>query len=260
MFHVRARGLLKRIAKWLKPGGLLLASLGVMDCPDWTGEWLGTTMFFSHFGAETNIKLVGEAGLALKQHEIVGEEENGRMVQFLWIIAQKPALTELGFSRLHPTDSTRSVFRLRPARSEDFQFAWSLYQDLMKALTEELLGRWNEPGPRRVVELALVDEGTFIIVTDGLDSGWMHVGESPDSVYLGQLYLAPSLQNRGLGTAVMKELKDRAAQAGKALTLDVMKNNRARSLYERLGFRVVGESEYKLNMRWQEPFQGSESE
>jgi ribosomal protein S18 acetylase RimI-like enzyme len=48
------------------------------------------------------------------------------------------------------------------------------------------------------------------------------------------------------------ELGDKATQAAKALTLDVMKNNRARSLYERLGFGVIGESKYKLKMRGQE--------
>jgi len=151
------------------------------------------------------------------------------------------------------------AFQLRPAGSEDFRFAWSLYRDLMKPLTVELLGRWNEPGQKRVVELALVTKGTSIIVIDGLDAGWLQVGESPDSIYLGQLHLAPSLQNRGIGTAIVRELTDKARQAGKALTLDVMKNNRARLLYERVGFRVIGESEYKLKMRWQENAPGSES-
>ena len=33
----------------------------------------------------------------------------------------------------------RKSFKLRPASSGDFQFAWSLYQDLMKPLTLELL-------------------------------------------------------------------------------------------------------------------------
>jgi ribosomal protein S18 acetylase RimI-like enzyme len=156
-------------------------------------------------------------------------------------------------------DCAHMAFQLRPAGSEDFRFAWSLYRDLMKPLTVELLGRWNEPGQKRVVELALVTKGTSIIVIDGLDAGWLQVGESPDSIYLGQLHLAPSLQNRGIGTAIVRELTDKARQAGKALTLDVMKNNRARLLYERVGFRVIGESEYKLKMRWQENAPGSES-
>jgi ribosomal protein S18 acetylase RimI-like enzyme len=156
-------------------------------------------------------------------------------------------------------DFAHRAFQLRPATGQDFQFAWSLYRDLMKPLTTELLHYWNESGQRGVVELALAQEGTSIIVIDGKDAGWLHVIESPDGIYLGQLYLAPSSQNRGIGTAIVKELTDEAAQAKKALTLDVMKNNRARSLYERLGFRVVGESEYKLKMRWQESVPGSSS-
>jgi ribosomal protein S18 acetylase RimI-like enzyme len=144
------------------------------------------------------------------------------------------------------------VFQLRPACSADFRFAWSLYRDLMKPLTEELLGRWNETGQKSLIELALTQEGTSIIVIDGSDVGWLHVGDSSDAIYLGQLYLAPELQNRGIGTAIVTELRDKARTAGKALTLDVMKNNRARFFYERLGFQVIGQSEHKLKMRWQE--------
>jgi cyclopropane fatty-acyl-phospholipid synthase-like methyltransferase len=92
--HVRRAehaALFTRIANWLRPDGTLLASLGYTDCPDWTGEWLGTTMFFSHFDAETNMRLVEKAGLVITQSEIIGEEENGKMVEFLWIVAQKPS-------------------------------------------------------------------------------------------------------------------------------------------------------------------------
>jgi ribosomal protein S18 acetylase RimI-like enzyme len=167
--------------------------------------------------------------------------------------------TEKNDAGVHLMDCAPRAFQLRPSASEDFRFAWSLYQDLMKPLTLELLGRWNEPGQQSVVETALAHEGTSIIVVDGSDAGWLHVIESADSIYLGQLYLVPSLQNRGIGTAIVRELEDKATQARKALTLDVMKNNRARSLYERLGFRVVGESEYKLKMRWRENAPGPES-
>jgi ribosomal protein S18 acetylase RimI-like enzyme len=149
-------------------------------------------------------------------------------------------------------DLAQRVFQLRGSCSADFGFAWSLYENLMKTLTVELIGRWNEPGQKRVVEQALTQEGTSIIVIAGSDGGWLHVAESSDAIYLGQLYLAPELQNRGIGTAIVTELRDKARTAGKALTLDVMKNNRARFFYERLGFQVIGQSEHKLKMRWQE--------
>ena len=46
--------LLRRIAGWLKPGGVFFASLGVRECDDWSGEWLGTEMYFSHYDADEN--------------------------------------------------------------------------------------------------------------------------------------------------------------------------------------------------------------
>jgi hypothetical protein len=55
-------------------------------------------------------------------------------------------------------------FQLRPARSDDFRFAWSLYEELMKPLTVELLGRWNESGQKQVIEWALAQQDTLIIV------------------------------------------------------------------------------------------------
>ena len=55
--------LLNRIAVWLREGGFLLGSLGVDDGPDSIDDdWLGVPMFFSHFDAQTNRRLIAEAG------------------------------------------------------------------------------------------------------------------------------------------------------------------------------------------------------
>jgi hypothetical protein len=62
-------------------------------------------------------------------------------------------------------------FELRPVTSEDFQFCWSLYRDLMKPLTVELLGSWNESGQRQTIERSLADSGASIIVVGGSDVG-----------------------------------------------------------------------------------------
>ena len=147
-------------------------------------------------------------------------------------------------------DFGNRALQLRPVRMDDFQFVWSLYRDLMKPLTVELLGKWNETAQRQTIELALTQRGTFIIAKDELNIGWVQVVESLETIYLGQLYVTPSSQNRGVGTAILHELTDKARREGKTLTLDVMKNNRSRELYERLGFRVIGQSQHKLKMQW----------
>ena len=57
-------------------------------------------------------------------------------------------------------------------------------------------------------------------------------------------------QGRGLGTAILRSLLRRAADASKPLSLHVLKANpRAAALYEREGLRVVGSEEVRLLMR-----------
>lgn len=80
--------LLQRIHSWLRPGGMLLASLGAGDLPEWTGEWLGVEMFFSHFDADTNLRLVAETGFEIERGEVVPEDEAGEPVSFLWVLAR----------------------------------------------------------------------------------------------------------------------------------------------------------------------------
>ena len=47
----------------------------------------------------------------------------------------------------------------------------------------------------------------------------------------------------------MRAVIDEPAQEGKSATLGVVKTNLARRLYERLGFRVTHEDQYKFYMR-----------
>jgi SAM-dependent methyltransferase len=84
------RGLFRRIASWLVPSGVFLASLGATDSPDWTGEWLGVPMFFSSYGVETNRQLLAEAGFHLIVDELVTMREPEGSVAFQWVIAKMP--------------------------------------------------------------------------------------------------------------------------------------------------------------------------
>jgi ubiquinone/menaquinone biosynthesis C-methylase UbiE len=83
--------LFARVTGWLKPGGLLLATLGADESPDWTGEWLGVPMFFSSYDANENRRLLRGAGLSLALDEVVAMHEPEGEATFLWVLAQKPA-------------------------------------------------------------------------------------------------------------------------------------------------------------------------
>lgn len=72
--------LLRDVARWLRPGGLLAASVGFGS---WTGlekDWLGVSggdMWWSHADAETYRRWLGEAGLHLEIETFVPEGDGG---------------------------------------------------------------------------------------------------------------------------------------------------------------------------------------
>ncbi len=83
--------LLRSIAGWLRPGGLLIATMGAGDSAgDVEEDWLGAPMYFSHYDAATNERLVRDAGLLLVSARLETTDEDGVPVPFLWVVAEKP--------------------------------------------------------------------------------------------------------------------------------------------------------------------------
>ena len=83
--------LLRSIAGCLRPGGLLIATMGAGDAAgDVEEDWLGAPMYFSHYDAATNERLVREAGLRPLSARLETTDEDGVPVPFLWVVAKKP--------------------------------------------------------------------------------------------------------------------------------------------------------------------------
>jgi ubiquinone/menaquinone biosynthesis C-methylase UbiE len=81
--------LLRRFRRWLRSGGLLLATFSAAGATDGVQEdFLGVPMFFSGFDADTNRRLIAEAGFALLIDEVVIMHEPEGPATFLWVLAQ----------------------------------------------------------------------------------------------------------------------------------------------------------------------------
>jgi cyclopropane fatty-acyl-phospholipid synthase-like methyltransferase len=77
--------LLKDIATWLRPGGVLLATFPTGCDPGSIEEdWLGVPMYFSSFDADTNRRLIRESGLTVLEERVLELEPNER---FMWVVA-----------------------------------------------------------------------------------------------------------------------------------------------------------------------------
>jgi SAM-dependent methyltransferase len=88
-------GLLANISHWLCPGGLFVATMGARATENgYEEDWLGAPMYWSHFDAETNRRLVAEAGLVIESATLETADEDGAPVTFLWVVARKPGVQE----------------------------------------------------------------------------------------------------------------------------------------------------------------------
>jgi SAM-dependent methyltransferase len=84
--------LIERIRGWLRPGGVFIASMGADDEPgEVEPDWLGVDMYFSHFGAKANRRLVERAGLVIERAELAVEPEDRHDARFLWVVARAPS-------------------------------------------------------------------------------------------------------------------------------------------------------------------------
>jgi GNAT superfamily N-acetyltransferase len=127
-------------------------------------------------------------------------------------------------------------YRLRPVVGADFDFLWQLKLDTLKQYIEPLFG-WDEELAKRILRDRVMPEGCIVAV-EGKDVGVLKVTLDDDWLTLREIGLVPSIQGRGLGTRLIRDVLAYADERRLPVELLVMKPNPARRLYERLGFEV----------------------
>ncbi len=122
--------------------------------------------------------------------------------------------------------------RLRPATRDDVAFLTGM---LRAAIGAAFVGE--------------IDLATHQVVeVEGRAIGCLAVEEFVDRFALDRIYLLPAAQRRGIGTALICAVRDRAHARGLPLVLSVQRENAARALYQRLGFVVVSETSTHFGM------------
>jgi GNAT superfamily N-acetyltransferase len=83
----------------------------------------------------------------------------------------------------------------------------------------------------------------MIISVGGEPVGTIYIAENVDFLEIGQFFILPEYQNKGIGTHVLRQALDKADQSGLFIKLAYLRNNPAASLYRRDGFKIVGTNE-----------------
>lgn len=134
---------------------------------------------------------------------------------------------------------------LRAATATDIDWLVELRAQVLRADLERL-GRYDPHRVRQRMRDGYRPESTRIIVVDGEDIGSIAVREEPDARWIEHFYLAPTAQNRGIGTRVLTHVL--AEHDPRSHRLNVLRGSPARRLYERHGFTVDSEDDVDVWM------------
>ena len=131
---------------------------------------------------------------------------------------------------------------MRQATADDYDLIYRLHVEAMRDVVTRQYG-WNEAIVSAMFREWFDPTMIRLILVDEQPAGFLAVRDDPTRVFLSNIELAPAYQGRGLGAAVIRAVLDDAQERGQPIDLQVHKINRARRLYERLGFTAVGETE-----------------
>jgi GNAT superfamily N-acetyltransferase len=138
-------------------------------------------------------------------------------------------------------ESRRVHWELRAAEPADVEAIVELRATVMRPDLERL-GRYDEHRVRQRLRDAFAPQHTSVIVADGAFAGCIAVRPAEDGRWLEHFYLAPELQGRGLGSAVLQTVLQDSDADGVPVRLNVLRGSPAQRLYERHGFAVESQN------------------
>lgn len=129
------------------------------------------------------------------------------------------------------------AWTLRAAEPADVEPIAELRAVVMRPDLERL-GRYDEHRVRRRLRDAFVPRHTSVVVIEGALAGCVALRPAEDAQWLEHFYLAPGLQGRGVGSAVLRTVLRRTDADGTPVRLNVLQGSAAQRLYARHGFTV----------------------
>lgn len=155
---------------------------------------------------------------------------------------------------------------LRPSDQEDAEFLYRVYAD-SRAEEMALIADWSQVQKEEFLRFQFQAQHSHyrsnypdarydLILEAGRPIGRFYVCDLEGEIRLMDIALLAGERNRGVGAALVKALLDRAAGLGKMVSLHVEEQNRARRLYERLGFEDVEDVAFYKLMHWHPPERG----
>lgn len=150
-------------------------------------------------------------------------------------------------------------FALRPETDADLPFLMELFASTRReefaalglpALQLEALLRGQFDAQRRHYRGRFPHCRFDVLTARGKPIGRLYLDPREKEVCIVDISLLPARRGRGLGSAILRALKDHAGAAGGGVSLMVAKPNPAFRLYRREGFSPVADHGLYVEMDW----------
>lgn len=128
---------------------------------------------------------------------------------------------------------------------EEIKFIYDLKKEVYMKYVDRLYGEWNEENQKKLFERFMKENSKnieLIYIKDEL-VGFYNGKDKDNNIFeIGNICVKPEYQNKGIGTAVLKEIL--FEHKGQNIRLQVFKiNEKAIKLYEKMGFEKTDETE-----------------
>jgi RimJ/RimL family protein N-acetyltransferase len=148
---------------------------------------------------------------------------------------------------------------LRPMLPEDLEFLYRVYASTREDELAPL--RWSQSEQEAFLHMQFTAQHTYyqqqfgsahyqIIQMDGEPVGRLYLDYRTDSLHIIDIALLTPFRNQGIGTHFLSEILAEGEKRKLPVRLHVAFFNSAQRLYQRLGFREIGDNGVYWLMEW----------
>ncbi len=139
---------------------------------------------------------------------------------------------------------------IRPSTESDIAFAREAHHRAYQDVVVRQFGQWDEPLQDQFFDKSWVSDAHEILLADGQRCGYAAIENKSDYLHVRELVIHPQFQGQGIGTTFLRNLCEQAVARGVGVRLGTFQENRALSLYKRLGFQEFARTETHILMEW----------
>lgn len=148
---------------------------------------------------------------------------------------------------------------LRPIVPDDQEFLYRVYASTRESEFAPL--GWSRSELEAFLHMQFTAQHTYyqqqfssasyqIILLDGEPVGRLYLDYRTDSLHIIDIALLTAFRNQGIGTRFLREILAEGGKRNLPVRLHVESSNPAQRLYQRLGFRKIGDNGVYWLMEW----------